>query len=117
MRDNLKKSDNELLKTTEDLVQRNKELEQFAYMVSHNLRAPVANILGFSYVLNSVGKNNEAVQQHILEGLTLSAKKLDDIVIELNDILQVRRTVEGKEMELFVAKASVVMLEGQNTNL
>lgn len=91
MRDNLKKSEEELLSTTADLVQRNKELEQFAYIVSHNLRAPVANILGFSFVLNSVGKNNNAEQQQILEGLTLSAKKLDDIVIDLNQILQARR--------------------------
>jgi signal transduction histidine kinase len=91
MRDNLKKSEEELLSATADLVQRNKELEQFAYIVSHNLRAPVANILGFSYVLNSVGKNNNAEQQQILEALTLSARKLDDIVIDLNQILQVRR--------------------------
>jgi methyl-accepting chemotaxis protein len=91
MRDNLKKSEEELLNTATDLVQRNKELEQFAYMVSHNLRAPVANILGFSYVLTSVGKNTTPEQQHILEALSISAKKLDDIVIDLNQILQARR--------------------------
>jgi signal transduction histidine kinase len=91
MCNNLKRSDEELQNTTADLVQRNQELEQFAYMVSHNLRAPVANILGFSYVLNSVGKNDKPVPQSIVEALSISAKKLDDIVIDLNQILQVRR--------------------------
>jgi methyl-accepting chemotaxis protein len=91
MRDNLKESEAELLNTTADLVQRNKELEQFAYMVSHNLRAPVANILGFTYVLNSIGKNNNMQLQPVLEALCASAKKLDDIIIDLNQILQARR--------------------------
>ena len=38
-------------KITADLTQRNKDLEQFAYIVSHNLRAPVANITGLSEAL------------------------------------------------------------------
>lgn len=35
-------------KITADLIQRNKDLEQFAYIVSHNLRSPVANIVGLA---------------------------------------------------------------------
>src|SRR5207253_11214576 len=31
-------------KMTLDIIQRNKDLEQFAYIISHNLRSPVANI-------------------------------------------------------------------------
>jgi methyl-accepting chemotaxis protein len=93
MRDNLKKSEEELLNTTTDLVERNNDLERFAFMVSHNLRAPVANILGFAYVLNSVGKNNNIEQQPIIEALSVSAKKLDDIVIDLNQILQARQSL------------------------
>ena len=34
-----------------DLIKRNSELEQFAYIISHNLRAPVANIIGASTAL------------------------------------------------------------------
>ena len=35
----------------EDLVQRNKDLQQFAHIVSHNLRAPVANIMGLAHLM------------------------------------------------------------------
>jgi light-regulated signal transduction histidine kinase (bacteriophytochrome) len=38
---------------TTDLVQRNNDLEKFTYIISHNLRAPVANIIGASNILNT----------------------------------------------------------------
>src|SRR5690606_35540402 len=36
---------------TKELLISNKNLEQFSYIVSHNLRTPVANILGLSRIL------------------------------------------------------------------
>src|SRR5579863_154742 len=44
---------------TTDLVKRNTDLEEFAYIISHNLRAPVANILGASTALNIMELDSE----------------------------------------------------------
>src|SRR5579872_6865281 len=44
---------------TTDLVQRNNDLEKFAYIISHNLRAPVANIIGASNALNDMDLSAE----------------------------------------------------------
>jgi PAS domain S-box-containing protein len=75
---------------TRDLVQRNKALEQFAHIVSHNLRAPVANILGLSQLIKLSGQNSDT-QLQCIDGFVLSAKRLDEIVSDLNKILQVKR--------------------------
>lgn len=82
---------------TKDLIQRNKDLEQFAYIVSHNLRAPVANILGISTILEMGNINPE-----VLKGLSNSVQKLDEVILDLNDILQIRRELsERKEKVIF----------------
>ena len=46
-------------KVTDELMQRNRDLEQFAYIISHNLRAPVANILGLNLLLNDHPNEND----------------------------------------------------------
>jgi len=91
MRDNLKASEEELHTINQDLFQRNKELEEFAFAVSHNLRAPVANIIGFAHVLNALGKEVDEKQRNMLGALSTSAEKLDKIVVDLNRVLQQRR--------------------------
>jgi PAS domain S-box-containing protein len=73
-----------------DLEQRNNDLEQFAYMVSHHLRAPVANIIGLSNILKQTNLPlNERADAE--EFLFQSIIELDEIVHELNYVLQKRR--------------------------
>lgn len=83
-------------KITEELMQRNQDLEQFAYIISHNLRSPVANIIGISDALAD-GNLDEDDKQMFMQGLTVSVKKLDNIIIDLNDILQVKNVVIGNK--------------------
>ncbi len=86
-------------KITADLIQRNSDLEQFAYIVSHNFRAPVANILGICSVLNHPNLNaDERVE--IENGIALSATKLDDVIKDLNNILKVKRELNEKKEEV-----------------
>jgi len=88
-------------KMTAELMQRNQDLEQFAYIISHNLRSPVANIIGIADALAD-GEMDEDDRQTFMTGLTVSVKKLDDTIIDLNDILQVKNVVVGnKEKVLF----------------
>jgi PAS domain S-box-containing protein len=89
-------------KMTNDLIQRNKDLEQFAYIVSHNLRAPVANILGFSQVMESADGMDEEMKTECLKGIAISVNKLDNVVHDLNHILQIKREInEKKELVKF----------------
>jgi signal transduction histidine kinase len=74
-----------------DLQLRNRELEEFTHIVSHNLRAPVANILGLLAMVTDREPGTEEEVQPILENLAISAKKLDEIVHTLNKILETRQ--------------------------
>lgn len=80
---------------TADLVQRNKDLEQFAYIVSHNLRAPVANILG---LLNLEAFNpSDAEGKEVLQALSLSVNNLDKVIVDLNHVLQISSQFNDKK--------------------
>jgi PAS domain S-box-containing protein len=78
-------------KITADLLQRNNALEQFTYIISHNLRAPVANIIGLSSLLTVMGAEDEDTGR-ITSSISHSASKLDDIISDLNQVLQVTQT-------------------------
>jgi PAS domain S-box-containing protein len=79
------------------LLQRNKDLEQFSYIVSHNLRAPVANILGTAYIIDNPGLS-VSDKELLVKGVSESAKKLDEVIYDLNYILKLRHVKdEAKE--------------------
>lgn len=83
-------------KMTQELIQHNRSLEQFTYIVSHNLRAPLSNIIGLSQVLNLKGLDEEQ-QREFLEGIAVSSRKLDEVIIDLNSILHLRNSGEEKK--------------------
>lgn len=41
---------------TGDIIRANEEIQRFAYIVSHDLRAPLVNIMGFTSELEAIGK-------------------------------------------------------------
>mgnify|MGYP003625278343 FL=1 len=77
-------------KITNDLLQRNVALEQFTYIVSHNLRGPVANILGLSGLLKSSALDEQSFQM-CLTSMESTTKKLDQVIKDLDQVLQVRQ--------------------------
>lgn len=74
-----------------DLVQYNKNLEQFTFIVSHNLRSPIAHILGISNVLKQQlsPEDRERSQAYLIN----SVNQLDTVVNDLNKILDSRNTL------------------------
>ena len=87
----------ERIKMVEDMVQRNKDLEQFSYIVSHNLRAPVANMKGLAEELNN-GIYPPEIIAMLKRELSASINRLDEVIIDLNSILQIKKEViENKE--------------------
>lgn len=86
--DESKKTEIERKRIANDLLKHTENLEQFAYIVSHNLRAPVANILGLANVLKN--KITEADRERGQNYLFEAAAQMDETIKDLNKILQVR---------------------------
>lgn len=97
-----KLADIEREKMTADLVKRNADLEQFTYIISHNLRAPVANIMGLSGLLDNLNVESEE-DRHVLKSLSASVHKLDSVILDLNHMLQVNSQVNGNILEIDLA--------------
>ena len=69
-----------------ELIEHNNRLKQFSYIVSHNLRSPVARLLGLSSLLKST---DEQERNKILGLMTTSTQELDQIIRDINLILEI----------------------------
>jgi PAS domain S-box-containing protein len=91
-----KKNEKELKNYTKELIRANKGLEQFSFIVSHNLRAPLANLLGLADLLNQ--DFPQETKERLMQELHGNIKRLDMVVNDLNSILRVKSEVnENKE--------------------
>lgn len=88
LKDLVEQKSTDLIKANEELVKHNNELRQFSYTVSHNLRGPVARLLGLTNLLNS---GLPAEENHkMMEFLHQSTSELDTILKDLNLIIDIR---------------------------
>jgi signal transduction histidine kinase len=72
-----------------ELTEHNNRLEQFAFVISHNLRAPVSRIIGLSAILDLTKEASEISE--IARLMTRSTEDLDQIIKDLTEILAVQQ--------------------------
>jgi PAS domain S-box-containing protein len=96
-----KKQEKQLRQTVEELNNSYNDLMQFNYIVSHNLRAPIAHILGLSKVFNLPGVSKEE-KEKIVGYICHSTSKMDELVKDLSVILAARSTLNSKKEKVFV---------------
>ncbi|MDB5280985.1 MAG: sensory transduction histidine kinase, partial [Bacteroidota bacterium] len=85
----LKLAQNELVHKAKKLEQSNKELEEFAYVVSHDMKQPIRTIISYLTLLKK--KHNDLLPEEAQEFVNFSiegANKMSDLI---RDILQYSR--------------------------
>jgi PAS domain S-box-containing protein len=89
----------ELGKRTAQLEASNKELEAFAYSISHDLRAPLRHMAGFTELLkkNTASVLNEKNQRYVTMILE-SAKRMGDLIDDLLAFSRIGRAETRKTM-------------------
>lgn len=80
----------EVHKRTKELLDYNHQLEQFAFIASHDLRAPVASLLGLGHLLE-VKELTEVDREQINRNMITTARELDRVVRDLSTILEMRQ--------------------------
>ncbi len=81
----------DLVETNTELIKHNNELRQFSYTVSHNLRGPVASLLGLIGLVNP--KNFSEDGSRIFDHIGTSTERLDSIIKDLSKIIDIRHDI------------------------
>ncbi len=81
----------ELKESNDELIKHNNELKQFSHTVSHNLRAPIAKILGIAELLKIAPEDNK--KEDYLNHMFKSVRLMDSIIRDLGSILDIRRNI------------------------
>lgn len=71
---------------TKELERKNKALEEYAFINAHQLRAPVASILGLLNLMKDIPLKDH--EKDCMDHLQLSAKKLDDVVSSITEAIE-----------------------------
>ncbi len=100
------KATQDLKRTNLELIEHNNRLEQFTFIISHNLRAPMARLTGLASLLDHV--NDEGESKKIIQMMVRSTGELDQVIKDLGLILGVQKTgmmpIEEVDLDLAVQK-------------
>lgn len=89
------KAKEEKEKLIAELIEHNTDLKQFSYIASHNLRAPLTNLLSISDLVERDTLTEDNLE--LFDGLTASTNQLNET---LNDLIEVLFIKENKSLEI-----------------
>lgn len=108
----------DLTKSNEELQKYNSDLRQFSYTVSHNVRGPVARLLGLANLINLGDETMSDDNRKMVSLIQGSAMELDKIIRELSRIIDIRNDLYIVKEKIYFADEWALVyksLEGQIT--
>jgi PAS domain S-box-containing protein len=90
-------------KITSDLLQRNNDHEHFGRIISHDLKGPVSNIISLARIVNDKDLK-ESEKEIMMNALLTSAERLNEVIVDLNDILSTGKQLSEKKEPVHFSK-------------
>jgi PAS domain S-box-containing protein len=88
-----KEAEERIKKTNQELKQQNEELDAFAHTVAHDLKSPLAPLVGYSnIIIDYFHKLSEADIKKYLKSISDNAQRMNRIIEEILLLASVRRT-------------------------
>lgn len=98
----LKSYQEEQERSLTELSDRYNELMQFSYIVSHNLRSPIVNIMGLAQIMDS-GEQSEEEKKEIEKLISQAAHKLEVLTRDLSEIVSMRSTIHKNKENISIS--------------
>ena len=84
-----------------ELTQNNKDLKQFSYITSHNLRAPLSNLIGLLNLIEDTPNDNQELKE-LINGFSKSTHLLNGTINDLAKVMIIKDnpSIQKEELEL-----------------
>ncbi len=79
----------ELKNTNSEVIAQNSKLQQFAYIISHNLRAPIARLLGLGDLEER--ETDPAEKEKIIQLMRMASKELNQVISDIGEVLLIQK--------------------------
>ncbi len=84
-----------------ELTQNNKDLKQFSYITSHNLRAPLSNLTGLLNLMEDIPVENSDLKE-ILNGFSTSTHLLNETINDLVKVVIIKDNPSIQKEEVLI---------------
>ncbi|HLZ16558.1 MAG TPA: ATP-binding protein, partial [Cyclobacteriaceae bacterium] len=105
----------ELVQTNDELAKYNHELQQFSYTISHNLRGPLARLLGLTNLMEKDLSELTGNQLELVKLVTQSAVELDEVIRDLGKIIDIRNDIYRIREKVFFQEELKMVLRSLTT--
>ena len=84
-----------------ELTQNNKDLKQFSYITSHNLRAPLSNLTGLLNLIEDIPIEDSELKE-IINGFSKSTHLLNETINDLVKVIIIKDNPSIQKEEIFI---------------
>lgn len=105
-----KKQEKEKEQLINELTQNNKDLRQFSYITSHNLRAPLSNLIGLLKLTDEIDISNEELVL-IIDGFSKSTYLLNETISDLGKVVIIRDNPSIEKQNISITESLNNVLE------
>ncbi len=114
--DELKTKELQLQALTKELLNSNHELEKFAYITSHNLRAPVVNLNSLIELFN-IDELQNSINLEIYQKIKYSVNKLETTLNDLIEIVSAKKSTISQKKNISISETVKLVCSNLETQL